>query len=78
MSRTDSSRDSLYARVSGDQQCQDDTIASQLDLLDRRALRDGATISPELRFINDGYTGEILLRPSLERLRDAAAAGAID
>ena len=78
MSRTDSSRDSLYARVSGDQQCQDDTIASQLDLLERRILRDGRTVPPELRFIDDGYSGETLLRPALERLRDTAAAGAID
>jgi site-specific DNA recombinase len=71
-------RDALYARVSGDQQVEDDTIASQLDLLDRRLLRDGTTVPPELRFIDDGYTGETLLRPGLERLRDTAAAGAID
>ena len=71
-------RDAIYARVSGDQQVEDDTIASQLDLLDRRILRDGATVPPELRFIDDGYSGETLLRPALERLRDTAAAGAID
>jgi site-specific DNA recombinase len=71
-------RSALYARVSADQQVEDDTIASQLDLLDRRALRDGATVPPELRFIDDGYSGETLLRPALERLRDTAAAGAID
>jgi site-specific DNA recombinase len=71
-------RAALYARVSGDQQVEDDTIASQLDLLDRGLLRDGATVPPELRFLDDGYTGETLLRPGLERLRDTAAAGAID
>ncbi|MGO8902028.1 MAG: recombinase family protein [Isosphaeraceae bacterium] len=71
-------RDALYARVSGDQQVESDTIASQLDLLDRRILRDGVTVPPELRFIDDGYSGETLLRPALERLRDTAAAGAID
>ena len=71
-------RSALYARVSSDRQAEDDTIASQLDLLDRRALRDGVTVPPELRFIDDGYSGELLLRPALERLRDTAAAGAID
>jgi site-specific DNA recombinase len=71
-------RPGLYARVSGDRQVEDDTIASQLDLLDRRILRDGLTVPPELRFIDDGYSGETLLRPALERLRDTAAAGALD
>ena len=33
---------------------------------------------PELRFVDDGYSGNILVRPGLERLRDQAAAGAID
>ena len=65
----------LYARVSGDQQVQDDTIASQLDLLERRILLDGFTVPPELQFIDDGYPGETLLRPGLERMRDIAAAG---
>ena len=78
MTGTDRSRDSLYARVSGDQQVEDDTIASQLDLLERRILQDGRAVTPELRFIDDGYGGETLLRPGLERLRDTAAAGAID
>ena len=73
-----SHRDALYARVSGDKQVEDDTIASQLDLLDRRILRDGRTVPPELRFLDEGYSGETLLRPALERLRDTAAAGAIE
>ena len=33
---------------------------------------------PELCFVDDGYTGDILARPGLERLRDQAAAGVID
>ena len=32
----------------------------------------------ELRFLDDGVSGSILVRPGLERLRDQAAAGAID
>jgi site-specific DNA recombinase len=71
-------RVALYARVSGDRQVEDETIASQLDLLEQRILRDGLGVPPELRFLDDGYTGETLLRPGLERLRDVAAAGGID
>jgi len=78
MTITASLRAALYARVSGDRQVEDDTIASQLDLLDRRVLHDGLTVPPELRFIDDGYTGETLLRPALERLRDTVAAGVVD
>ena len=43
-----------------------------------RALADGVPVPPELVFIDDGYTGSTLVRPALERLRDVAAAGAID
>ena len=34
--------------------------------------------TPELCFVDEGYSGGTLLRPALERLRDQAAAGAID
>src|SRR3954470_21572787 len=78
MTDTTGPRVALYARVSGEQQVQDDTIASQLDLLERRILGDGLSVPPELRFVDDGYRGEDLLRPALERLRDIAAAGGID
>ena len=33
---------------------------------------------PDLQFVDDGYSGFTLARPALERLRDQAAAGAID
>src|SRR5262249_22719755 len=32
----------------------------------------------EWRFLDDGWSGATLLRPALERLRDLAAAGALD
>ena len=35
-------------------------------------------LEPDHRFIDDGYSGATLIRPALERLRDAIAAGAID
>src|SRR5262245_191501 len=71
-------RVAIYARVSGEQQVKDDTIASQLEALTQRVASDGWECEPELCFVDDGYTGDILVRPGLERLRDQAAAGVID
>ena len=68
----------LYARVSSETQARERTIESQREDLVARALADGVPVLPELIFIDDGYTGSTLVRPALERLRDAAAAGAID
>src|SRR6516165_6888635 len=71
-------RAALYGRVSSEQQEEEGTIESQLDLLMVRTRADGVEVPPELRFIDEGYSAETLLRPALERLRDTAAAGAID
>jgi len=68
----------LYARVSGDQQEKEDTIASQLEATMQRIASDGLECDPDLQFVDDGYSGYILARPGLERLRDKAAAGVID
>jgi len=65
----------LYARVSSDQQAEAGTIASQLADLEARITADGYADAAVLRFIDDGYSGATLLRPALEHLRDAAAAG---
>jgi site-specific DNA recombinase len=69
---------SIYGRVSGDKQSKDGTIASQLEAVMRRVASDGLECEPELCFVDDGYSGDILVRPALERLRDQAAAGVID
>src|SRR6516162_3816625 len=74
----DDLRVALYARVSGEQQAKEDTIDSQLEAVTQRIASDGLECDPELRFVDDGYSGSILIRPALERLRDQAAAGAID
>ena len=71
-------RVALYARVSGEQQAKEDTIDSQLEAVTRRIASDALECDPELRFVDDGCSGSILVRPGLERLRDQAAAGAID
>ena len=68
----------LYARVSGEQQAQAGTIASQAASLRERIAADGARLEPGHAFLDEGYSGASLLRPALERLRDAAAAGVID
>jgi site-specific DNA recombinase len=74
----DNSRVGLYGRVSGDQQEKEDTIASQLEAVMQRIASDGLECDPDLQFVDDGYSGYILARPGLERLRDQAAAGVID
>jgi site-specific DNA recombinase len=71
-------RAALYARVSGEQQEKEDTIASQLEAVTQRVASDGLDCEPELCFVDDGCSGYILTRPGLERLRDQAAAGVID
>src|SRR5215469_12057547 len=75
---TDQLRVAIYARVSGEQQARDGTIESQLEAVTQRLASDGFQCDPELRFVDDGWTGKTLVRPGLERLRDQAAAGAID
>ena len=68
----------LYARVSSTQQAVAGTIASQIAALRERIAADGLPLLPEYEFIDDGYSGATLLRPALERLRDAVGAGQID
>src|SRR3954464_8848141 len=68
----------FYARVSGEKQAKEDTIASQIEAVMKRVADDALECDPELRFLDDGVSGSILVRPGLERLRDQAAAGAID
>src|SRR4051812_4716305 len=71
-------RVALYARVSSGHQVSDATIASQIAALDARLAQDGVRAGSEHRFVDDGRSGDTLLRPALERLRDAAASGQVD
>lgn len=68
----------LYARVSSDQQAQAQTIDSQVAALHERIANDGAVLNPAHEFIDAGYSGSTLLRPALEQLRDAVAAGELE
>ena len=74
--RTHSRRVAIYARVSSEQQAQEQTIASQVAALRERVSADGCSLDEELCFIDDGISGTTLQRPALERLRDQAYAGA--
>src|SRR6266705_981727 len=67
----------IYARVSSDRQKEQDTIASQTAALQEYALAHQYTIPPEWVFEDEGFSGSILVRPGLERLRDLIAEGAI-
>ncbi len=71
-------RAALYARVSSQQQAEANTIASQVEALQARIRADGLRVPADLCFLDEGYSGSTLLRPALERLRDQAAAGALD
>jgi site-specific DNA recombinase len=76
--RTSAQSVAIYARVSSDRQARDHTIASQVAVLRERVAQDGYTLSDALCFIEDGCSGSTLLRPALERLRDAAASALFD
>jgi len=76
--QSDDFRVAVYARVSSDQQAEAGTIASQLKELKDRMAKETLKLEKELTFVDDGYSGATLVRPALERLRDVAAAGAID
>ena len=65
----------IYARVSSDQQKQDNTIGSQTAALIAFAESHGYSVSADLIFEDDGYSGASLVRPGLERIRDLAAEG---
>lgn len=71
-------RAALYARVSTDRQKEEATIASQVDEIRRRIEADGHRLSEDCVFTDDGYSGELLVRPGLDRLRDTAQRGRID
>jgi site-specific DNA recombinase len=71
-------RAAIYARVSSDHQAREGTIASQVADLKERVAQDGLTLSDELTFLDEGHSGSTLIRPALERLRDAAYSGGID
>ena len=68
----------LYARVSSESQARDNTIASQVTALRECIAADGFQLEPDHNYVDEGYSGAILFRPALERLRDAVAGGHVE
>ena len=67
----------IYARVSSDQQKEDNTIASQTAALVAFAREQGFNVPDDWIIEDAGFSGASLARPGLERLRDLAAEGHI-
>src|SRR3989344_1003032 len=61
----------LYARVSTSGQEKEQTINSQIEEIESKAKQDGNMIGQNLKYTDDGWSGELLARPSLDNLRDA-------
>ena len=66
----------LYARVSSDTQERQQTTDSQVAEL--RAFAEAKGVGLPVEFADDGYSGAMLERPGLDRLRDAVAAGDVN
>lgn len=67
----------IYARVSSEQQREENTIASQTASLIEFAKSHDLEVPKEWVLEDEGYSGAILERPGLERVRDLAAEGQI-
>ena len=67
----------IYTRVSSNQQKENQTIGSQVDELLSFAKEQGYVVPKEYVFKDEGYSGAILVRPRLERVRDLSAEGQI-
>ncbi len=65
-------RVSLYGRVSTHRQEQEATIESQIAEIEKYARSQGYEIVE--RYMDNGYSGDTLIRPDLDRLRDDARA----
>jgi len=71
-------RVALYARVSSKVQEKKGTIASQVEALRHHATAHHFEIEENYVCTDEGYSGTLLARPELDRLRDGAQAGAFD
>ena len=68
----------VYARVSSERQKEEGTIASQRAALLEYAQTQELSVPPEWIFEDEGYSGAVLARPGLERLRDLVAEGQVE
>lgn len=69
----------IYTRVSSDRQKEEHTIGSQVEALIGYAQAEGYAVLPsEWVFQDEGYSGSILVRPGLEKVRDLASEGQVE
>jgi site-specific DNA recombinase len=68
----------IYARVSSQRQKEEQTIASQTAALLKYAEAHGYSVPSQWIFQDEGYSGSVLVRPRLERLRDLACEGSVE
>ena len=74
-------RVAIYSRVSTSLQVEHQTIEQQLERLAAAAhahAADGWVLDPAHVFRDDGYSGAVLARPGLDRLRDAIKGREVD
>jgi site-specific DNA recombinase len=69
-------RVALYARVSSEGQERDETVQSQLEAL--RVYAGSKGYGQPAEFVDEARSGYTLVRPALDRLRDAVTSGAFD
>jgi site-specific DNA recombinase len=68
-------RAGLYARVSTANQEEEETIKNQLMEIKERIKKDGNVLLPECEYKDDGWSGTIIARPELDRMRRDAGEG---
>lgn len=71
-------RIAAYARVSTNHQAQAQTIEQQLERIRAHVATQGWQLLDEFIFRDDGFSGSVLNRPGLDRMRDRALAGEFD
>jgi site-specific DNA recombinase len=76
--KTTQKRAALYARVSTARQAQGQSVDDQLQRLRTHALTQQYAVSDTNTYRDDGWSGQKLNRPGLDRLRDHAAQAAFD
>ncbi len=67
-------RIAAYARVSTKNQEKEDTVKSQIKAIETFLSKQKIKIIPESVYVDEGFSGSTLARPSLDKLRDAVAA----
>jgi site-specific DNA recombinase len=66
-------RAALYARVSTQRQEDEETIENQLNEIKETIVKDGNTLLADCEYKDDGWSGAIIERPDLDRMRQDAA-----